>query len=120
MNDNVILIIAQEFFRGKLEAALRKGGYRTIGAGDGAEACTTVAERRVDLVLFDVDMSSSGGMNVVAEIKRRCPGLPVIVLTVFSSEETKRVALDKGANCYLQKPIDVRVLRKLVEKMLTG
>lgn len=119
MNEPTILIVADECFQGELQTALRKGGYGTIGARDSAEACTVLAERRVDLVLFDVDMPHSGGMNMVAEIKGRDLDLRVIVCTAFSSEETKRIALDKGANGYLEKPIDVGVLRRLVEKMLT-
>lgn len=120
MNDKTILIMADEFFQGKLQAALGKGGHGTIGVRDDAAACVVIDERRVDLVLFDVDMPSSGGMNAVAEMKRRRPGLPVIILTAFSSEETKRIALDRGANGYLEKPIDAEVLRRLAERMLTG
>lgn len=118
MDNNTILIIGDASVQGEPQVALRERGYATIVARDSADAARVIAGRRVDLVLLDAERANRAGLKAVTEIRHRCPGVPMVVLTSSSSEETKREALDRGANGYLEKPVNVDVLRRLVERIL--
>ena len=72
-------------------------------AADGQEAIRLTSELGVDILLTDLCMPGSNGTEAIAGIKRRCPGVKAIVLTVHKSPEHIRAALDAGADGYVVK-----------------
>lgn len=104
--------------RRMLEAVLTEEGYRLVSVEDGDEAVAAVADRFYDLVLMDVRMARMDGLTAQAEIHRRSPGIPIIVMTAYASVGTAVEALKAGAYDYLTKPLDVEELKLLVEKAL--
>jgi len=63
-----------------------------------------------DAVLLDVDMPGMGGMETCRCIRRAVARLPILMLTVMSSEDDKVLALDAGADDYITKPFQIREL----------
>jgi two-component system, NtrC family, response regulator HydG len=85
-------------------------------ATSGHEGLERIREGNVDLVLTDLVMGDNGGIEIVEETKRFWPDVEVLVFTGHSSVSTAVEAMQKGALAYLEKPLDVDVLRTQVRK----
>jgi DNA-binding response OmpR family regulator len=92
-----------------LAFALKRAGLDPIAAHDGASALRLFEERRPDLVVLDINLGGSSGLDVLRELRRRS-SLPVIMLTALDSEEDKVRGLEAGADDYLTKPFSHREL----------
>lgn len=83
------------------------GDIEVVGAaGDGAEAVAVVTETRPDVVLMDLQMPGTDGVEATRAICGSVPGTDVLVLTSFSDSERIHGALDAGAVGYLLKDAD--------------
>jgi len=89
-----------------LEKGLAAEGYATTAAASGEAALRVVARslNDVDLVLLDLGLPGTSGEEVLEAIRRRAPGLPVIILTARTEVEDKVRGLNLGANDYVTKP----------------
>jgi DNA-binding NarL/FixJ family response regulator len=72
-------------------------------AGDGAEAVQEAADHEIDLAILDVAMPKLTGLQAAREIRRRAPDLPIIMLSVYDSEQYFFEALRIGASGYVLK-----------------
>jgi CheY-like chemotaxis protein len=106
---NVLIVDDEEQFRVATRKILNKKGFDVILAADGEEALDML-DQAPDIVVLDIKMPGMDGHDVLREIKRRTPGLPVIMLTGHGKEPSAREALDLGAFDYLAKPCDVDLL----------
>ena len=97
--------------------ALRQGGYRVVEAEDGPAALAAFAAERPDLVVLDVNMPRLDGFEVLGRIRAESR-VPVLMLTVRSSEEDQVRGLDLGADDYLTKPFSPRTLLARVRALL--
>jgi DNA-binding response OmpR family regulator len=88
---------------------LEMEGFRVIEAADGLAAIQQVREKMPDIVLLDVMMPEMDGFETLRMI-REISSVPVIMLTVRSSEEDKVRGLDLGADDYITKPFSPREL----------
>ena len=102
-----LLIIDDEpQIRRFLGISLGAQGYEVIEAATGKEGLETLAARGADLVILDLGLPDLDGQQVLREL-RAWSSVPVIVLSVRSSETEKVAALDAGANDYVTKPFGV-------------
>jgi DNA-binding response OmpR family regulator len=92
-----------------LAFALKRAGLDPVAAHDGTSALRLFEERRPDLVVLDINLGASSGLDVLKELRRRS-SLPVIMLTALDSEEDKVRGLEAGADDYLTKPFSHREL----------
>jgi len=67
------------------------------------------------LVLSDINMPEMSGLELLPKAKALRPDIPVIMITAYGDAETKRKALENGAEAFLTKPIDFVVLRTEIE-----
>ena len=67
------------------------------------------------LVLSDINMPEMSGLELLPNAKALRPDVPVIMITAYGDAETKRKALENGAEAFLTKPIDFVVLRTEIE-----
>lgn len=70
-----------------------------------------------DLLISDIHMERVTGFQLVRELRRANPGLPVILMTAFGNPEIEEQAVEQGA-AYLEKPFRLPVMRDLVERLL--
>jgi CheY-like chemotaxis protein len=94
--------------------------YRFVEAGDGGEAIELLESTRPDLLLLDVMMPGTSGIEVLEHLRGQ-PGLsqtPVIVVSAFASPADRRRAAEAGATRFVKKPFDPESLRSLVEELL--
>ena len=92
-----------------LAFALKRAGLEPIAAHDASGALRQYEEREPDLVVLDINLGNSNGLDVLKELRRRGQ-LPVIMLTALDSEEDKVRGLELGADDYLTKPFSHREL----------
>ncbi|MFH1539737.1 MAG: response regulator [bacterium] len=80
----------------------------------GAEALERLREKEFDVVVLDIHMPGTSGLDVMKEIKKIHPETEVILLTGRGSEKHREIGLQLGAYDYVVKPINIE---KLIEKM---
>ncbi len=96
---------------------LEMEGFRVIDAANGLQALDQVREKLPDIVLLDVMMPEMDGFETLRMI-RELSTVPVIMLTVRSSEDDKVRGLDLGADDYITKPFSPRILVSRVRAVL--
>jgi DNA-binding NarL/FixJ family response regulator len=82
------------------------------------EALEVLGSQRPDLAVVDLNLPGMHGLELVAELERRAPGVPVVVLSSHSSERFGPVALDAGARAYIEKIRTTTDLVKTVRDLL--
>jgi DNA-binding response OmpR family regulator len=100
-----ILIVEDERkVRAGLERGLQAAGYEVAAAERGDTALALAAQRPFDGVVLDRLLPDRDGLDVLAELRRRDRGLPVLILTARDAVEDRVAGLDAGADDYLVKP----------------
>jgi DNA-binding NtrC family response regulator len=94
------------------------GEYEVLSAFSGSEALRQIMDESLQLVLMDVRMPETDGLDTLQELKRLRPDLPVIMMTAFVSAETAIRATTLDAEDYLVKPFDVDALKRLIATTL--
>lgn len=102
----VLVVEDDAAIRRFLHPALRAQGYEVFAAGTAVEALELFRERRPDMVLLDLGLPDTDGMEVLARIREKS-ATPVIILTARDREGDKVRGLDAGADDYLTKPFGV-------------
>ncbi len=119
MNRPRALIIDDEpDIRELLEITLGRMEIETIAAADLATASKLLAKQEFDLCLTDMRLPDGDGIDLVKEINKVYPQLPVAVITAHGNMESATEALKAGAFDFVSKPVDLKVLRKLVTTAL--
>jgi CheY-like chemotaxis protein/anti-sigma regulatory factor (Ser/Thr protein kinase) len=98
----------------------KDGEIEAAYASDGKEALAKIEALQPDLVITDLVMPEMDGLELVAEIRRRFPLVPVILITSKGSEQTAVEALQRGASSYVPKRLLSSDLRETVEQVLSS
>jgi DNA-binding NtrC family response regulator len=104
--------------RGLLGEFLTRQGYDVRTADSGEAALAEVASRVPDLVISDVRMPGMTGLEALREVRVAHPALPVLLVTGYADVRDAVVAMRDGAVDYLEKPIDLDELLRLVDRIL--
>jgi DNA-binding NarL/FixJ family response regulator len=72
-------------------------------AASGEEALLLARERKFEIAILDINMPGRGGLDVVKDIRLACPGIKVIMLSMYSEEQYAVRSLKNGASAYLTK-----------------
>ena len=104
-----VLIVDDELvIRRALRASLTELGFTIEEASRGEDALQLVQMKLFDAVLLDINMPGMGGMKTLLKLRAMFPRLPILMLTVQDSEESKIEALERGADDYITKPFSMR------------
>ena len=116
----VLVVDDNEVNRELYSRYLELEGYRVLTASDGSEALDLIADQPIDLVLLDVMMPGIDGFQVLETLRQEHSpeGLPVIMATAKDESENIVKAFDLGANDYVTKPLDLRVVAVRVQAQL--
>ena len=115
---HIVVVEDEPAIRRGVTDALRVSGYEVSEAADGDAGLQAALRRGVGLVLLDLLLPRHDGLDVLAELRKARPGLPVIVLTARGSEEDRVRGLRMGADDYVVKPFSARELLARVEAVL--
>jgi DNA-binding response OmpR family regulator len=115
---HVVVIEDEPAIRRGVVDALRLTGYAVTEVAEGRSAAAVARQDGVDLVLLDLLLPGRDGLDVLAELRRNRPTLPVIVLTARGGEDDRVRGLQRGADDYVVKPFSARELLARVEAVL--
>ena len=120
----LILVVDDEpdvemLFRQHFRRDLRTGRFAMEFAQSGGVALERIAEagdRSLILILSDINMPGMSGLDLLPRAKAARPDVPVIMITAYGDADTKRKALESGAEALLTKPIDFVTLRDEIDQ----
>jgi len=95
-------------------------GFQVETATSASDALRYVAEDDFSVLILDVKMPGISGLELIVEIKRRHPHLPVILFTGHGSAQDAEKGIQEGAFDYLTKPIDIDELIETIRKAAAG
>ena len=93
-------------------------GFEVDWVGDGSEAFLKLLGKNFDLIITDIRMPGLSGLDIIPALKNQHPGIPIIAITAFGSEETNQKVFARGASAYLEKPIPLSRLRSLIHEFI--
>ncbi|HVM81964.1 MAG TPA: response regulator [Stellaceae bacterium] len=122
----LILVVDDEadvemLFRQQFRRELRAGRFVMEFAQSGDSALEIIADAEnasLILILSDINMPGMSGLDLLPRAKAARPDVPVIMITAYGDPDTKRKALERGAEALLTKPIDFAALKGEIETRL--
>jgi DNA-binding response OmpR family regulator len=115
---HVLTIEDDHAIRRGIVDALRFAGYGVLEAADGESGLETALRREYDLLLLDLVLPKRDGFDILQEVRRLRPTLPIIILTARGEEIDRIRGLRNGADDYVVKPFSVKELLARVEAVL--
>ena len=113
----ILVVDDEDRIRGIVRSYLESDGFEVSEARDGEDALTTARDWRPDLVVLDVMMPGTDGIEVLRRL-RTTSEVPVILLTARSEEVDTLVGLSVGADDYVTKPFSPRELIARIKTVL--
>jgi len=119
----LILVVDDEpdielLFRQQFRRELRTGRFIMEFAQSAPAALQRISDAKnvtLILILSDINMPGMSGLELLPKAKAARPDVPVIMITAYGDAETRRRALESGAESLLTKPIDFGILRSEIE-----
>ncbi|HKF74484.1 MAG TPA: response regulator [Stellaceae bacterium] len=119
---NILVIDDEVPVRRLVALALERQGHAVAEASDGAEALRILAARAIDLVITDLLMPETDGIETIMELRRLYPATKIIAISGGGEYQSGtgflRAAESLGADCTLTKPFEFRQLLPAVEALL--
>jgi len=115
---SILVVDDEENAREGLSKILSKEGYRVETASNGKEAIDNLKRQRYDLVITDMRMPLMDGFEVLREIKKMDENIGVIMITAYGEVESYLEAMNMGAFEYINKPVRVNELKRVITKVL--
>ncbi|MGO1463670.1 MAG: sigma-54-dependent transcriptional regulator [Oleiphilaceae bacterium] len=116
-----ILIVEDDHdLREALVTTLELARFRVREASNAHDALARLAEAPVDMVVSDVNMPGLSGHELLGEVQRLYPGLPMMLITAYGQINHAVSAMQSGAVDYLVKPFEPKVLVDAVTKVVGG
>lgn len=114
----VLIVDDEENIRKFLAKSLQREKFEVRVAGNGAEAFHQFEKERPDLVVLDVRLPDTNGIEILRNLRRRDPDLPIIIVTAFGEIRMAVEAMREGAFDFVAKPFDFNTLLRSIEKAL--
>ncbi len=111
----------EEMFKQHFRRDLRSGRFLlefALSAPAALEKVKTIPDPSLILILSDINMPGMTGLEMLPKVKAERPMVPVIMITAYGDETTKRKAAELGAAGLLPKPIDFALLREKIDERL--
>ena len=116
---NVWIIDDDRSIRWVLERAMAQEGIQTSSFETADAALAAIASKQPDVIISDVRMPGTGGLDLLKLIKEEHPALPVIIMTAHSDLDSAVASYQGGAFEYLPKPFDVDEAVTLIKRALS-
>ena len=115
---DILVVDDERDIRELVSGVLEDEGYSTRGAANSSEALEALADRRPSLVRRDVWLQGSklDGLQLLEEIKRKDPSLPVLMISGHGNLDTAVAAIRQGAVDFIEKPFEAEHLLHLVAR----
>jgi two-component system, NtrC family, nitrogen regulation response regulator GlnG len=105
-----------------LEKALAREEFAVRSFGNARDVLAALDQEEPQVLVSDIRMPGGSGIELLSQVKAKCPGLPVIIMTAYSDLDSAVSAFQSGAFEYLPKPFDVpkavELIRRAVDESL--
>lgn len=119
MKKHILIVDDEADVRDVLAQALTVKGYRVTAAEAGHEALRIVKADAPQLLISDLQMEDSDGLELISQIKEVLPGIPVILLTgMIFDPEVIRDTISKKVSCYIEKTSSLQKVTQEVQRLL--
>ncbi len=119
MKTNILIVDNDESLVKVLHDFLSKDGrFETLTAPDGRAALEIAKNHTIDLVITDLKMPGLDGVELLSILQKDSPDLRSIILTGHSDIDSYIETMDLGVHEYLNKPVDLFLLQKVINKLL--
>lgn len=119
MKKHILLVDDEADIRDVLSQALQVKGYRVSSAEAGHEALRMVKTDPPDLLVSDLQMEDADGLELIEEIKKQYPNLPVILLTgMIFDADVIRETINKKVSCYIEKTASLQKITQEIQRLL--
>ncbi len=115
---NILIVDDEEIVRDSLSSWLMEDGYEVEAVESGVRALEILPSREWNLLLVDLKMPGMDGLQLMDEIKKLRPDIPIIIITAYATVETAVKAMKNGAYDYLVKPFNPEDLSMTIQKIL--
>ncbi len=115
---HVLIVEDDPVLREALAETMTIAGHTYITAKDGKEALALLELHHTSIILSDIRMDKLDGNQLLNEIQKKHPGVPVILMTAYGSVEDAVTAIRHGAVDYLQKPFSAQALTEKINQYL--
>ena len=121
MKKHILIVDDEAAIRDLLAQCLAANGYQVTTVASAIEALAAVRRERPDLVISDLQLEESDGLEMIGQLKELLPDTPVILLTgVLFDPKVVRDTLSKKVACYLEKTAPLKRILQEVERLLRG
>lgn len=128
MSGTYIVVVDDEpdvegLFRQHFRRDLRSGRFVmefALSAPAALEQMKAIPDPSLILILSDINMPGMSGLEMLPRIKTERPNVPVIMITAYGDEATRKQATELGAAGLLPKPVDFSALREEIDQRLAG
>ncbi|MDP7397397.1 MAG: protein kinase [Lentisphaeria bacterium] len=118
MSARILIVDDEPTMRQLLRTHLKRQNYEILEAAAAAEGLSIVKENDLDLVITDVKLGGTTGVELLTQIKRIYPDLPVIVMTGMPEIEDAVESMKIGAVDYVSKPFRIEQLKAVITQAL--
>ena len=115
---NILLVEDDERIASLVRSGLEEQGYNVMVAYDGETGKKLVLQNDYDLIISDILLPKINGVDLCKQIRAAKPNIPVILLTALNTTDDIIEGFDAGADDYLTKPFDFRILLARVKALL--
>jgi two-component system response regulator RegX3 len=118
MSRTILVVEDEPAISDAVAYALREAGYDVQAVGDGDSALEEVRSREYDLMVLDLLLPGTPGIEVCNRLRAEHSDLPIVMLTARDAEDDRVAGLDTGADDYVTKPFSVAELVSRVRSLL--
>ncbi|MDD2997497.1 MAG: sigma-54-dependent Fis family transcriptional regulator [Erysipelotrichia bacterium] len=115
---DILVVDDEEMIRWTLKEALESEGYRVRAFENGRDFLSYFKQHGGDIVLLDVRLPDSNGLDLLLEVTKIDPDAIVVIMTAFGDVETAVSAMKRGAFDYLSKPYSLEEVSLLIKKIV--
>ncbi len=116
--EKILIVDDEAFIRENLERILTEDGYRPFSTESPEDAVQQLNDEEIDLVLLDLNLGATSGLDVLQQMREIDPGVLVIIITGYGTVESAVEAIKMGAYDYIKKPFKADAIRLIVRLAL--
>src|SRR5512139_2409501 len=118
---NILIVDDSSTMRKIISRSLRQAGLAVddiYEAGDGIEGLSVLGDKKVDLVLSDINMPNMDGLEFIKQVRANGNNVPIVMITTEGGEDIIKEALSSGASSSIKKPFTPDQLNQKLGGML--
>lgn len=115
----VLVVDDEKLIRLLLLRALKREGIPVVDASCGSEAIEKIKSKKFDLVILDLRLGDSNGIDILRDLKNSSPETKVIVVTAYGSRDIQNDVMDQGVIGFYEKPFDTSEVIERIKRCLS-